>query len=228
MADVLGFNIPVPNVGFGGIANTITIAIFVFVIAVILCFIIWMVYMARVYNRKIIVFENISGQGYQPTYRDKARLMKVGDGGEELLFLRRKKAYRTAYGKKMGKNTYWFAVGQDGYWYNVVLGDLDAKMGMLDIEPIDRDMRYMHVAVRRNIQERYRKLGIMDKYGSYIMNGVFLLIMIIGIWLLIDKMGDTASSVNTAVKTAKEIMDVNQKILSSLDNICSNAGVIRS
>ena len=80
----------------------------------------------------------------------------------------------------MGPNIYWFAIGQDGYWYNVVLGDLDAKMGMLDIEPVDRDMRYMHVAIRKNIQDRYKKIGFMEKYGTIVMNSIFLLIMLLG------------------------------------------------
>ena len=68
--------------------------------------VIYLVYQARIYNKRIVVFENISGQGFRKTYADKARVVKLGDGGEELLYLKKKRAFRTAYGKKMGKNTY--------------------------------------------------------------------------------------------------------------------------
>jgi len=172
-----------------------------------------------------MVFENISGQGYQLVYKDRARLIKLGDQGEEILYLLKKKVYRTAYGKKMGQNTYWFAVGQDGYWYNVVLGDIDAKMGMLDIEPIDRDMRYMHVAIRKNIQDRYKKVNFMEKYGTYIMSGVFLIIMLIGIWFLLDKIASIASATSGSVDAAQKVSEASDRILSSLDNICGGSGL---
>ena len=167
------------------------------------------------------MFENIAGQGYQVVIRDRARLIKVGDGGEELMYLLKKKVFRTAYGKKMGKNEYWFAIGQDGYWYNIVLGDLDAKMGMLDIEPIDRDMRYMHVAVRKNTQERYRKIKFMEKFGGVVISGIFIMIMIIGIWFLLDKMGDIAQTINQGIEAGVKVQEATNQILSGLDNIVS-------
>jgi hypothetical protein len=227
MGELLGFNIPLNmpkfGVGTGNIYLIAIIFIFIFAIAIV----IYVVLQWMTYNRKIIVFENISGLGFQPTFRDTARLVKLGDGGEELLYLRKKKVYRTAYGKKMGKNTYWFAVGQDGYWYNCVLGDIDAKMGMLDIEPIDRDMRYMHVAIRKNIDSSYNKQKFMDKYGSYVMSGIFLIIMLGGIWFLLDKMVQVSDSINIGVKTATTVVDKAAEILSSLDNICTGGSGIK-
>lgn len=221
MADVLGFDIPISAPSFGVGTGNIIWVLLIFVVAVIIAIVAYVVFQYRTFNRKIIVFENISGQGYQPVLRDRARLITLGDGGEELLFLKKKKVYRTAYGRKMGKNTYWFAIGQDGYWYNIVLGDIDAKMGMLDIEPIDRDMRYMHVAVRKNIAERYKKQKFMEKYGTIMMSGMFLLIMIIGIWFLLDKMTETQAATNTAIESSKQVIDAVKDILVSTDNICS-------
>ena len=218
MADILGVNIETPSFAIG--SGAVAMGVAIFFIILVGAAIIYFVYMMRIYNRKIIVFENVSGQGFQPVYKDTARLISLGDGGEELLFLRKKKVYRTAYGKKMGKNTYWFVIGHDGYWYNSILGDIDAKMGMLDIEPIDRDMRYMHVAVRKNIQERYRKINWAEKYGVMAMSGMFLVIMLIGIWFLLDKMALISSGMSEAVKSALAVQDETKTIISSLDNIC--------
>jgi len=226
--DVMGFDLPdvVPSFGIG--SGNIWMYALILLILIIGSVVIWFAFNWKVYNRKIIVFENISGQGFQPTYRDRARLITLGDGGEEILYLKKRKVYRTAYGKKMGKNTYWFAVGQDGYWYNIVLGDVDAKMGMLDIEPIDRDMRYMHVAIRKNIAERYKKQKFMEKYGTIVMSGIFLLIMLIGIWLLLDKIADINSGVAESVRASAEVQQMTSKTLGSLDNICSGgSGIIQ-
>ena len=225
MVSIAGTEIPLPS-GFGVSAGTITILLVIFIIFVGIAVAFFMFHTFRTYNKKIVVFENIAGQGFQPVLKDRARLIKIGDGGEELMYLLKKKVFRTAYGKKMGKNTYWFAIGQDGYWYNIVLGDLDAKMGMLDIEPIDRDMRYMHVAVRKNTQERYRKIKFMEKYGGIVISGLFLLVMIIGIWFLLDKTGDIAGTINQGIVASVQVQEATSTILSGLDNIVSRGSGI--
>ncbi len=219
MGSILGMEtgIDMPTFGLGS-GNWIWGAIFLIFAAVVLVGV-YMLIQWMSYNRKIVVFENISGQGFQPVYKDTAKLVKLGDGGEELLFLKKKKVYRTAYGKKMGKNVYWFVVGQDGYWYNSVLGDLDAKMGMLDIEPIDRDMRYMHVAVRKNITERYRKIGMMEKYGTVILSMIFLLVMIGGIWFIADKLAETAAITTQNIKSSEAVVTAAADLLQGIDNV---------
>ena len=82
MADILGFEVDTPSFGFGGgtggISWMIILAIIIFFLVAGITF--YMVYLFRIYNRKIIVFENISGQGFQPIYKDRARLVKMADG----------------------------------------------------------------------------------------------------------------------------------------------------
>lgn len=218
----LGVNLP--SFSAGGVGTWITIGCIILIFALVGCIIVWLIYQRRTYNKKIIVFENIAGQGYQNTGKDYARVVKCGDTGEELLYLRKRRVYRTAYGRKMGKNTYWFAIGQDGYWYNVILGDLDAKMGMLDIEPIDRDMRMMYVAIGRNIKDRYKKESFMQKYGTFVLSSIFLLIMIIAIWLLMSKAGDL---IKEGVPVANALKDAAKSMVqasSTWDSVCGGSG----
>jgi hypothetical protein len=231
MGDILGLDIG--GLGSGlqsgltAAGNGLVTTIAYIGVAILVCLVIavggWLWWQSKIYNKKIFVFENIGGQ-FRLTKRDTARLIKVGDGGEEILFLRKLKVYRTAYGKLMGKNEYWFAVGQDGYWYNITLGDLDAKMGLLDIEPVDRDMRYMHVAIRKNIQERYRKQNFMEKYGSILMNGIFLIIMMVGLYFLIKRMVTGMDSINAGLEMSKQTMEVMKGALANVDKICSGGG----
>ena len=148
--DILGANVPVPTINITGwFSSSWIYVLIVAVIGFILITVITLLLFFRTYNRRVVVFENISGQGYQPVLRTRARIVKLGVGGEELLKTLSGGYYVSAYGRKMGRNIYWYAKGPDGYWYNVVLGDLDTKLGILDIEPIDRDVRMFHVALDR-------------------------------------------------------------------------------
>jgi len=228
MGQILGMDVPIDMPTFGGgggaagggLGPTVWGFIFLLIFILILGIVaIVLMKKFKTFNKKIVVFENISGKGYQLAFKDRARLVRLGDGGEELLYLLKKKIYRAAYGKKMGKNTYWFAIGQDGYWYNIILGDVDAKKGMLDIEPIDRDMRYMHVAIRKNIQDRYKKVNIMDKYGTFILSGIFLIIMLIGMWFLLDKIGDINQSSAASVEASEDVVKSTKNVIVSLDNV---------
>lgn len=212
-----------PN--FSGIGQAITQGMILFFVVIAIGVCAYLYWDWRRYKYKIEIYENLGGTRYVKTGVDRAKIVRVGDGGEEILWLKGRKCYRTAYGRKMGKNLIWFAIGQDGYWYNFTLGDLDAKQGELDIEPVDRDMRYMHVAIRKNIQDRYRKMKFMEKYGSILMNGIFLIIMIFGLWFCIDKMGDVASTYNAAADVNRQTMETIKGLLSSMDNLCSGSGI---
>jgi len=219
----LGFDLPTFDTA--GIGFWITIIALIVLILVFIGVFVWVYLQHKRYFIKIRDFENISGQGYQLVGRNSARIVKIGDSGEELLMLRKGKSFRTAYGRKMGKNEYWFCKGQDGYWYNTVLGDLDAKMGMLDIEPIDRDMRYMHVAIRKNIQDRYRKKEGLEKYAPIIISFFFMVIMIIAIWLLISKVGDLLGIAQANIEASAPIADALTNAISKLDTLCSGSGL---
>jgi hypothetical protein len=228
MAQIFGLDtgVSVPSFISKNLGGTWTIILTIIIFAIVIAIGIYIYIQKKTFSKTIVLFENIAGQGYQKTYQDKARVVKIGDGGEELLFLKKKKVYRTAYGKKMGKNTYWFAVGQDGYWYNVLLGDLDAKMGMLDIEPVDRDMRYMHVAIRKNITERYKKITFMDKYGTWLMGGLFFLVMVLALWFLVNQIGDLVNKSTANIQASNELLPIIQKALSKVDQLCGGGSGI--
>ena len=227
MVSIGGFDLGVnlPNFSTAGIGFWITVVCLIVLAIILLGAGAWLYIQKKAYYIKIRDFENIAGQGYQLCGRNTARLVKVGDGGEELLLLRKGKSFRTAYGRKMGKNEYWFCKGQDGYWYNTLLGDLDAKMGMLDIEPIDRDMRYMHVAIRKNIQDRYKKENKLEKYAPIIISFIFLLIMIIAIWLLMSKAGDLINASKQVVESAVPMADALNTVAGRLGTLCSGSGI---
>jgi hypothetical protein len=177
------------------------------------------------YRKKVILFENISGQGYQPVLKTRARVLKLGVSGEELLKTLYGGHFCSSYGRKMGKNTYWYAKGQDGYWYNIVLGDLDAKRGMLDIEPIDRDVRMFHVALDRLSHDNYGKKSNVEKIIMYTTIFLFLITLILGMWFIVGKIGDAVAPLAESSKMAMAIQETNVKITNQLDTIARNLGL---
>ena len=232
MSQILGVEIPSLGNFTAGASGVFTniLYVFLFIIFVIvvlgLCW--WFGIEQRKYKYKIEIYENLGGTRYVKTGVDRAKVVRMGDGGEEILWLKKHKMYKGAYGRKMGTNLIWFAIGQDGYWYNITLGDLDAKQGMLDIEPIDRDMRYAHVAIRRNLKDRYNKPKWMEKYGTMLMGLLFLIVMGALLWFLIDKMADSATTLANAAQTNAEVQKGINQALTSLDNILSKSGTIKA
>lgn len=210
----------------GFFANTWIWVLVVAIIGFILIIgLILMIYFLT-YKKKVILFENIAGQGYQPIMRTRARVIKLGVGGEELLKTLMGGYYVSAYGRKMGRNTYWYAKGQDGYWYNIVLGDLDSKQAMLDIDPIDRDVRMFHVALDRLSNQTYNKQGFMQKYGIHMMLFLFLVTLILGMWFIVGKIGEATAPLAQSGENAIKIQQANDATLAKLDNLIRALGYL--
>ena len=214
MANILGTEVSgLPDLNITGIfSNTwIYVALIAFIGLILITGVGFLLYY-KTFNRRVVLFENISGLGYQPVMRKRARRLKVGTAGEELLSVMGGDTL-SAYGRKMGKNTYWFAKGSDGYWYNFLLGDLDTKMAMLDIEPIDRDVRMFHVAKDRMNRDNYLKKSFMEKYGSTLIMFLFLIILIVGMWVIIGKIGKATESLSATQEANAEVLKTTKEIL---------------
>ena len=223
--DDLGVGGVIPEIDITGIVSSSWIYIFLIVlIGMVLIGGVAIFLFITTYKKKIVLFENISGQGYQPIFKSRARVVKLGIGGEEILKTMYGGHFVSAYGRKMGKNTYWYAKGQDGYWYNVVLGDLDTKQAMLDIEPIDRDVRMFHVALDRLSQSTYGKTSFLEKYGVHMMLFLFLIVLILGMWFIVGKIGDAVAPLSTATDTSLKIQEMNMQITSKLEAVSRALG----
>ncbi|MHA1989237.1 MAG: hypothetical protein ACW98D_21655 [Promethearchaeota archaeon] len=224
MLDDLGVGGTLPKIDLSFLSSSWIYVVIIFMIGLILVIGVALFLFFTTYKKRIVLFENISGQGYQPVLKSRARVIKIGVGGAEVLKTLVGGHFVSAYGRKMGKNIYWYAKGQDGYWYNVVLGDLDAKQGMLDIEPIDRDVRMFHVAIDRLSQATYNKRKWMEKYGVHMMLFLFLIVLVLGMWFIVGKIGDAVAPLGQSSQNALEIQKMNVQITNQLDNIARSLG----
>ena len=126
----------------------------------------------------------------------------------------------------MGKNTYWYAKGQDGYWYNILLGDLDSKQAMLDIEPIDRDVRMFHIALDRLSHQTYGKQNLFEKYAIHLLLFVFLIVLILGMWFIVGKIGEAVAPLAQSTELALKIQKSTDATIDKLDNLIRAMGQI--
>ncbi len=232
MATIAGMEtgLDLPSIASSTLGVYVLIGLSVIAMLGVTAVFLWWYFNKRLYKFNIAVFENISGQGWQNTMTDTAKYLRLSKDGTEVFWLRKKKMPLTAYGKKMGPNKYWFAIGQDGGWYNIVLGDLDAKMGTLDIEMVDRDIKYISVAMRKNAAENYGpKMTFMDRYGSWIMGGFVLIIFFAGIWFMLEQIGVISSELAGASKAFAETTEPIMRALGHVDSICSGGtGLVKA
>jgi len=222
----LGTGVIIPDINITGwLANTWFYIAIIVILGIILIVTLVLVFFYMTYNKKIVFFENISGLGFQVVRKSRARSLKVSTSGEELLKLIGG-SLMSAYGRKMGKNTYWYAKGEDGYWYNFVLGDLDAKMAILDVEPIDKDVRMFHVATARINQNTYGKTGFWEKHGQQVVAFIFLFILIIGMWILIGQIKSAATSLAKTSETNAQVAKTIAGEITAYQNIKNqNSGI---
>jgi len=223
MADILGVNIDIPKLNISGALSGSWIYIVIIgLVGLVVIAAIAIILFMRTYNRKVIFFENISGQGYQPIMRTRARVIKLGRSGEEVLKTLAGGQLLSAYGRKMGRRTYWYAKGQDGYWYNFLLGDLDAKFAILDIEPVDRDVRMFHLGVDKIATQDYaQKKGFLEKYGIQMLVLVFLIIFLIGLFGIAGKINEGLKAMSNpdTARVTQETAELLNKIVTKIDSV---------
>jgi len=221
MVDILGTTINTPSIDISGFISSSWIYILIIgFVGFILILGIAVILFITTYNRKIILFENVSGLGYQPVLRTRARIIKVGTSGVEVLKTLKGAEIISAYGRKMGKNSYWFGKAQDGYWYNIVLGDLDAKLGMLDIEPVDRDVRMFHAARNRLTDTTYgEKKNWIEKYAPSMILLLTVVVLMVGLYVVAGKINEGQTATAKAAEINLETIGLANTVLTKVDNI---------
>jgi len=191
---------------------------------------IFIFYHFRTYKFRIRVYET-HGADWKEIGIYRARLLKVaGSLGEQVLWVPKLKIYLSAYGRKMGKNLFYYAKAHDGYYYNILLGDLDAKMGVLDIEPVDQDVRAFHTTNNKNIEERYNKPKNWPTIMMAFTVILALLIVFVGGYVMYDKVIEGMDKTNANIEASTQATRFASEILAGIDNLRAGgqgAGLIK-
>ena len=105
---------------------------------------------------------------------------------------------------------------------------MDEELGKVGVEPVDRDMRYMHVAIRRNIKERFETVTFLQKYGGLMAYTALIAVTGVMMWLLFDKFLAISGAVQGAVEAAEKVLEAAQQVLGAVDNVQSGGSGIRA
>ncbi len=210
---------------------TYTFFLLLFVFFVSGSIIMYVVLIRMRYPVKVIILQEVAPYGFIPYKNDRARLISVGDMGEQIYFLRRAKKYRAGFGRMIGNNKIAWGIGEDGFWYNITFGNLNKKLMEAGVFPVSVDMRFVNYGVRKAIQERYDKKDFFQKWGTTIVMSVFIFVILIqasGMWFIFDKMNEAIQSTNTGLEESRKFQIEFQKgqrdLLLAYDNVFSGGG----
>ncbi len=179
----------------------------------------------KIFNKRITAFDSIGGE-WKPVIRDLAKVIKIGKGGFELLYLKNQKTWKIAYGGRVGKNDYYFFILPDGYWYNGTLLSniltMDENEGLVPVKTTHSSMRGHYTALEKQIDSLHlEKPKFWDKYGTAVISIGFLVIAGMMLWLNYRQYAIATSNLNSAIE---KIADVIKGLGNLASNIQSSAG----
>ena len=165
----------------------------------------------KIFNKKINV-HSIMGSYWKKTYTDLARAVKIGKGGFEILYLKKLKTWKIAYGGNLGDNNYDFYVLPDGYWYNGMMSAdvnaIDKAGGLIPIVTTNPLMRGQYTALEKQIDSLHGdKIKWWDKYGNYVLSMAFVLIAGTFLWLMFKEFSTAMAQLTTYHNSMAELLD---------------------
>lgn len=158
------------------------------------------------------------------SYRDRAKHLKFGDGGERIFFFRNHKRYAPDYGKRIGKNAVAFAIGTDGYLYNVTFQGIDKKLLEIGVTPTETSARLSNSALRKGIESRYNDKSFFEKWGVAITIGMLVVAIIVqslGTWINHKEENKGKAQEVQIAEAQKETITLAKEVLANVDSIRS-------
>ncbi len=176
------------------------------------------------FNKKIVVFSEADGR-FQVTGKDKAMIVRFGNGGDTIIRLRKYKKFLPVPTIQTGINTYWYFIREDGEWINFGMEDLNQKQKSMGARFLDKEVRFARASLQKNLKERYDAPTFMQKYGGVLTYTVLIIVVGLVMWLWFDKIIQISSNISKAVEMAITLSDKQNTILSNMDNICTGSGL---
>jgi hypothetical protein len=177
------------------------------------------------------IWKDVPPYGSIQVQKTRARLIKVGDGGEQIYLLKKPKVYRIAYGKFIGnKKIAWAISNDDDYWYNVGFTPVEKSLRQIGTIPVHRDMRLGNTNMRKIIEKKYDDRSFMEKFAVPITIGMLIFAIVIqlaGFYFILDKGGEVLGGFVESSKVNKETMEVARQLIINLDRLKGGSGIIQ-
>ena len=163
----------------------------------------------KMFNKTINVFEIIGGM-FSFSFKDKAKVIKIGSGGFEILYLQKLKTWKIAYGGRIGKSLYYFFIMPDGYWYNGTLSanvyEITKLNGLIPVVTTNASMRAQYTSLEKQIDSLHKgKQDWWEKYGSWVLSIAFVLIAGVMLWLMFKEFTTAMASFKGVAEEFKNV-----------------------
>jgi len=184
----------------------------------------------KIFNKKITAFEIVSGK-WKPCIRDMAKTIKIGKGGFEILYLKKLKTWKIAYGGRVGESIYYFFIMPDGYWYNGTLmaniNKIDKSGGLIPITTTNPLMRGQYTALEKQIDNLHAdKVSFWEKHGSFVMSIAFILIAGVLLWLMFKEWRMALGQLSGYHEGLERILEQLASLASNIQGTASTTGLV--
>lgn len=215
---------------FTGIFKGVGIIVGFIFIAIIVTGLGYLYWNSKRFSKKITILKNVSGR-YIFAGTDKARVAKMGDMGNEVLYLKKLKVFRMSQGILIDKNTYLFAIDKEGNWLNVGLADINRDLLEMNYEIPSNDSRLSNVAIRRLNERQFEKKNWLKENVGVIAGGIIIIVVVLFLWLMADKYFTIFDAQRAILVEQKELniqntetVRVITKLVETMDNMLKGGG----
>lgn len=201
------------------VVKFIVVLLAVVIICGLLCFLIYLQFRKRKFNKKIVLFRKVGGR-VTKIGEDLAAFERIGVGGDYWCKVRKSKKILPRPRIQMDKNTFWFYEREDGEWINFGLEDIDEKMKNFSAYFVDEDMRLQRLGIQKNLMQRLQKLTFFEKYGAVLIFGFYVLIVTVCLVLLFQKMESAYTGAEMMAAAVKDMsVSVNNLAVRTMSGI---------
>lgn len=217
--------------GLKGAGQKVGIVALVFFIIVFVGIIAFAYYSRKMklqqFKYKIHIFKDIAGE-IQPIDDDLAKEVFVPDTNVGLYYLLKRKIYIARPTRSMGKDGFWFKILPNGEWVNFTMKRQDGKKTLAEAEYDHRDNRYAYINLKEIIKRNYRDKSIKwwKEYAPLITFIVIAFVFVLGLWLLIAKLGKTIEVVTALIQSAQGLQSSSTDLIQTAQNV--NSGVVQA
>lgn len=178
----------------------------------------------KLYTKKIHLFEEVNNQ-FIPTGEDIAVEMTIPNTTVKVFFLKKANIYLPRGTIQMGKDHYWYGIRKNREWVNFSISNLNEEMKIAKLEFDHSDMRYANAQLKRLIERNYKKQKWWQEWRSEISVAVLILLLTVSFFLLLGEIKDIVGSLSPLMDSVNENYALQEKVLGSLDRICSQSGI---
>ena len=184
----------------------------------------------KVFSKIVTAFE-IVGVNFVPAIRDTAKVVKLGSGGFEILFLKKSKTWKVGYGGRVGKNTYYFFIMPDGYWYNAMLYAsmfmIDKLGGLIPVVTTNPSMRSQYTALEKQIDAMHaQKKTFWQEYGAIALYAGLILLTGFMMWWNFKEFSSASGNLNVVADKFGIIADKMNLAMDKINANPANSGLI--